>query len=168
MYIRMSASQRLGFMEVKHRLQSLENQVASLTNLCTTFAHQIRYLKNSQDGNIERKTSNNQTLNNQTSQTIQHASNNVKNKPLVNNFTQNTPNTNISNSESFREISLSKSITGSGNSLRQSTSKPFVAKPSTSEPLNNVEMKVDPVVKPKRKYTRRKKPEKPSQTINIE
>ena len=168
----MSASQRLGFMEIKHRLQSLEHQVASLMNLCTTFAHQIRYLKNVQDGMTDSKTSTqtstqNSTQNSTLTQTQTSSRNdsrqtsNNSQKPLVNNFTQNSTN--------VREVSLSKNFpTNTSRPVSQSSVPKTSVSQKSLHTESNVSMTTEPVVKPKRKYTRRKKPEEPSQTINIE
>lgn len=150
----MSANQRLGFMEIKHRLQSLEHQVASLMNLCTTFAHQIRYLKNVQDGITDAKTStqsSTQTSTQTSSRNNSRPTSDNSQKPLVNNFTQNSVN--------VREVSLSKNFP---------THPPKSVPQKSPQTESNVSMTTEPVVKPKRKYTRRKKPEESKETINIE
>ena len=149
----MSASQRLGFMEIKHRLQSLEHQVTSLTNLCTTFAQQIHYLKSVQD-----------TMG--TPDTLSQSS------------TINTPPQRQSVTPQRQSVTPQRqSVTPQINSnVREvSLSKNFPTQPSKSVPQkspqteSNVSMTTEPLVKPKRKYTRRKKPEvKPEQTITIE
>ena len=163
----MSASQRLGFMEIKHRLQSLEHQVTSLTNLCTTFAQQIHYLKSVQDtmghpDTLSQSSNINITPQGQ-SVTPQRQSVTPQRQsvtPQRQSVTPQRQSVTTQINSNVREVSLSKN---------------FPTQPSKSVPQkspqteSNVSMVTEPVVKPKRKYTRRKKPEaKTEQTITIE